>query len=236
MQHESPNSRGEEDFFSDDEALRTRSVDSARAQREADKLKDRINVYLEQREIVLHIQERSNARRRSDVPPRPVVFVDEQVSLAATLADSDSDSDGEDDHFRLWTVEGCLEAVSYIESLVNRFSRGKTPSALSRSVFARFCKAAGTKDSEKREKRIRGNIQYGINELYSFHEHIHRVQHALYQLTGAQSDEWSKADSVGCMITKYIAMISDVQNHVIGGNVDMFESSGLELFLFMTEP
>ncbi|EIW86724.1 hypothetical protein CONPUDRAFT_69154 [Coniophora puteana RWD-64-598 SS2] len=229
-----PLSLSVEDFFAGDESLNVRSPNPIVTQREAQKLQERIDDYKQQQLFVLHTQEVTNTRRRSDVPPRPVAFVDEQVSLIATLADSDSD--GEDDHFRLWTVYGCIDATSHIDDLVANFSRGKSPAALARSVFARFCKASGTKDAEKKEKAIRGNLQFGISHLYELHERIHRVQHALYQLTGQESAEYHDADAVGCNITKYIAMLSDLQNHILSGNVDMFESMGFELFLFMSEP
>ncbi|EIW81651.1 hypothetical protein CONPUDRAFT_72078 [Coniophora puteana RWD-64-598 SS2] len=209
-----PSSSPTEDFFAGLEGTK-RSTPAIEARREWDWLRsqEQLSGYKMQQDVILREQLRADEKRRKQEPARPVVFHGEQQS---------------------WTVNGCEDALYYLENTVMRLVSNRTPFQLGSLEYCRWQSAADI--SAKEEKHVRDDLKYMVICLVGYHDRIHRVQHALHQLVGDESDEWSQADRVGCLITKYVAIVKDLLNHLNGGVVEMYDCLLCEMFLYQSEP
>ncbi|EIW79114.1 hypothetical protein CONPUDRAFT_74629 [Coniophora puteana RWD-64-598 SS2] len=155
-------------------------------------------------------------------------------TVSATLSDSHWDDMDNDDHFRLWTVSGCKDGTYHLKGLMMQLVSNRTPFELGSLEFLHWQLAI--ENGTQVEEDFLEELQYAVTCFLGFHGRIHRVQHALHQLVGDDSTEWFHADRVGCQITKYVAIIKDLLNHMYGGTVNIFDYWVNDLLLCNSEP
>ncbi|EIW79700.1 hypothetical protein CONPUDRAFT_74068 [Coniophora puteana RWD-64-598 SS2] len=170
------------------------------------KLKERVLTYTEEQDQVLKKQHRTDERRRSELPDYPVIGAGP------------------------FTIADCVDAVLDIQDLAVAFIDG-TPDKFGMLLLCRYdLSKENDVHYDVGDKRI---LTDAVQYLMSLHVRLHGIQYLIWQLS-QDCPEYREADEVGCYITKHIAIVDDLLNHVNGGAVDMFESMLMSLFLFQS--
>ncbi|EIW75647.1 hypothetical protein CONPUDRAFT_77286 [Coniophora puteana RWD-64-598 SS2] len=198
--------------------------------RERLKLRLRLDTYSATRSNLIARREGRDATRRHGNPLHPVVYVGEQVSLIASYVDDPDDVLGND--FAIWSVDGCKDAIDFVNDLALRYIN-RTPQGWGLRLISEF---DGSKTNEETPDGDLSIVTERSVYLLTLHEAIHRVQDSLRQLVGSNCKLYRRCDAVGRTLTRHIAIAEDVAARLRRGPVEMYEVWERKLFLWQDEP